>query len=65
MEERAATISGGFIFFLFQTKFFEDNKPLALAKKARGELEKEICELDVRIATIENDLHTFTVVQAA
>jgi len=51
MEERAATIS--------------DNKPLALAKKARGELEKEICELDVRIATIENDLHTFTVVQAA
>ena len=65
MEERAATISGNTLKTELVKFALVDNKPLATAKKARAELEKEICELDVRIATIENDLHTFTVVQAA
>ena len=43
MEERGQAIS--------------DSKPLAQAKKAMTELQKDNCELDVRIATIEHEIN--------
>lgn len=42
MEERGQAIS--------------DSKPLSIAKKSMTEMQKDNCELDVRIATIEHEL---------
>jgi len=44
MEERGQAIS--------------DSKPLGDAKRAMGELQRDNCQLDVRIATIEHELNT-------